>query len=232
MELGLTFKTKKMKNLLVIIFAFCGMFAFAQSTDDFNYQGWLVDADGNAIANRNVTIYVSIAESNSGSNVYMSETHEILTNDKGTFEVVIGRGSITSGSAADVPWLDGIPFIGIDYDLQNGKGIQSIGYQRFNLVPFCLYAKHTICQDGLAGVQGLDGLTGATGATGATGPEGPTGATGAQGADGTDGLPILEPSNLSPSVAEEGQIYLDDGTNTEDGSPRFRYYDGTTWIDL
>jgi len=232
MELGLTYKTTKMKNLLIIIFSFLGTIAFAQSSDDFHYQGWLVDADGKEIANKEVTIYASITEDVNGSNTYMSETHEIVTDKKGTFNIIIGRGNTTSGNASDIPWLSGIPFIGIEYDLQNGEGIKTIGYQKFNVVPFCLYAKHTICQDGL---DGLPGQTGATGATGPIGPIAPTGATGPQGQDGEEGpagLPILEMSDISPSIAEEGQIYLDNGNNREDGSPGFRYYNGSSWIDL
>lgn len=221
-----------MKNLIILLFTFFAAFAFAQNSDDFHYQGWLVDEDGLAISNKEVLIYVSIAQFANGGTIYYSETHDLKTSGKGTFDVVIGRGTATSGDAADIPWLSGIPYIGIEYDLQNGQGIQSIGYQKFNVVPFCLYAKHTICQDGLPGNVGATGPTGPIGPIGPTAATGPIGAPGQDGTDGLPGLPILEMENIPPSVAQEGQIYMDSGNNREDGSPGFRYYDGSSWIDL
>lgn len=38
--------------------------------------------------------------------------------------------------------------------------------------------------------------------------------------------------NTPPSNPAVGDIYLDDGTNTADGKPHFRYWDGTQWVDL
>lgn len=35
-----------------------------------------------------------------------------------------------------------------------------------------------------------------------------------------------------PSGVQEGDVYLDDGTNTSDGNPHYRYYDGAGWNDL
>jgi len=43
---------------------------------------------------------------------------------------------------------------------------------------------------------------------------------------------FLEPQSSVPSAAVAGQWYLDDGTNTADGNPHFRYYDGASWRDL
>jgi len=36
----------------------------------------------------------------------------------------------------------------------------------------------------------------------------------------------------SPPLTVKGVLYLDDGTNTADGKPHWRYYDGTAWHDL
>jgi len=36
----------------------------------------------------------------------------------------------------------------------------------------------------------------------------------------------------APSNPESGQIYLDDGTNTDSGKPGFRYYNGTSWFSM
>ena len=38
--------------------------------------------------------------------------------------------------------------------------------------------------------------------------------------------------NTPPSEAAEGDIYLDDGTNTTSGARGFRQYSGGEWVDL
>ena len=35
-----------------------------------------------------------------------------------------------------------------------------------------------------------------------------------------------------PENPLEGEVYLDDGTNTESGTPGFRRWNGTAWADL
>jgi len=39
-------------------------------------------------------------------------------------------------------------------------------------------------------------------------------------------------SSIPYSSPSAGDVYLDDGTNTSDGNPHRRYYDGTSWTDL
>lgn len=38
--------------------------------------------------------------------------------------------------------------------------------------------------------------------------------------------------NSAPSAPASGDIYLDDGTNTETGGPNWRQYDGSGWSDV
>ena len=43
---------------------------------------------------------------------------------------------------------------------------------------------------------------------------------------------MLTPQSAPPTPVGAGHIYLDDGTNTGTGTPAFRMYDGTAWVDL
>jgi len=93
--------------------------------------------------------------------------------------------------------------------------------------------------EGPIGDQGPPGLpgdangpTGETGDTGPQGPTGPPGGEGLQGPSGISGVGIQTMLSVVPSNATLHDIYLDTGDNREDGLPGFRYYDGTSWIDL
>jgi len=81
------------------------------------------------------------------------------------------------------------------------------------------------------GPQPLDCCLGVPpkGEKGDTGPQGPTGP---QGLVGLSGLETLRLQNSLPEGPQNGQLYLDDGSNREDNMPGFRYYDVDKWIDL
>lgn len=54
----------------------------------------------------------------------------------------------------------------------------------------------------------------------------------------TTGVPIVRNNegfgamSSPPTEPNTGSVYLDDGTNTGDSTPAYRYYDGTVWHDL
>lgn len=87
---------------------------------------------------------------------------------------------------------------------------------------------------GPPGPPGPMGPIGPPGPAGPTGPQGPTGLPGQTfpGADGPPGKLIQELMSQAPSNPESARIYLDDGTNRDDGEIGFRYWNGTNWIDL
>ncbi len=105
--------------------------------------------------------------------------------------------------------------------------------------------------EGNKGEQGDPGPPGAPGAPGAPGPPGisapdmvypgapgapgiagPQGGKGEIGFTGVNGFPRMIMSAVVPANAEVGNIYLDDGTNTANGKPGIRVYDGSSWIDF
>ena len=89
------------------------------------------------------------------------------------------------------------------------------------------------------GPQGPDGPIGqAGGPTGMPGPFGPSGANGPQGPAGAQGVTgsffarDAVMTNVVPTPGPELNMYIDDGTNTADGNPAIRFYNGTQWIDI
>lgn len=82
---------------------------------------------------------------------------------------------------------------------------------------------------GPQGPPGLPGANGQPGPAGIPGPQGPTGPTGVPGPNGKGLQTMYSVEPVSPITHD---IYLDDGTNREDGKPGFRYFNGFIWIDL
>lgn len=76
-----------------------------------------------------------------------------------------------------------------------------------------------------------NGPQGPQGDPGPIGPAGPSGATGPRGPTGDDGVPLQKVMTTPPDPQEQN-IYLDDGSNRQDGLPGFRYYFNGLWIDL
>lgn len=200
-----------------------------QYNNMINYQGLLLGADGSGMANRTVTFTVIISEDFAGNNRYYAEQHEITTTVNGVFNLDIGGGDPLEGTMDDIDWLADIPYIKMNYDLMQGNGLQSIGPQSFEVVPFCFSSKYVMCQDGR---QGDSGNAGPQGEQGLKGDPGEQGKDGDQGQAGDDGRPVMEQLSAPPTGADEGTVYLDSGANRTDGARGFRYYDGGAWIDL
>lgn len=89
---------------------------------------------------------------------------------------------------------------------------------------------------GPPGPQGPPGppsnIIGDIGPPGIAGIPGPIGPNGAFGPQGLAGLPVVEMTNLEPINPNVNDIYLDDGTNREDGTPGFRIFNGINWLDF
>lgn len=82
---------------------------------------------------------------------------------------------------------------------------------------------------GMPGAPGHPSKGGGPGDPGIPGAPGPKGETGDQGPDGFGSLII---SNQIPTNPEIGDLYVDNGTNTSDGTPKLRAYTPSGWIDL
>ena len=229
MEPGLTYKSNNMKKLIFILTLLSTQFLAGQVPSAFSYQGLLVDNQGNGIINKDVTLNVIISADINLTNNYYTEVHDVKTNDNGMITLNIGEGTPLQGAVSDIDWLLSVPYISINYDLNDGSGEQSLGTSQFNAVPFCFSSKYIICQDGPPGSTGAIGPQGSQGLQGPSGLTGQAGLPGPQGPPGDAILPLLD---TPPITAIEGTIYMDNGTNRSDALPGFRYFDGNNWIDL
>lgn len=213
-----------------LIFLFVASIAWGQY-DAFTFQALVLDVDANPIANANATVRVSLTDANQNTTYYQEE-QDLFTSENGTIAFNVGGGTPLQGAMADVDWLASVPYVQISYNLMDGKGWHNIEGQKFHSVPFSLQSRFVVCQDGSDGLVGPIGPQGAQGAVGPSGVFGFNGADGPQGEQGLSGVPMVIRESSVPDNPQQGRVYLDDGSNRADGSPGFRYYTGSSWMDL
>lgn len=198
-----------MKRIIYLLAFLCvtSLVVQAQTPEGINYQAVARDANGEVLKNTNVDVRISILSGSTlaNSSVEFQEEHKgISTNNYGLLNLVIGAGTVTSGSVVAKPsavsWGQGkLHFLRIEISV-NGAGYEDMGTSQLVAVPYAYYAEYggqgTPGPTGPAGPtgQGTMGPTGPTGAQGVTGPTGPTGSgsgptgpTGPTGSVGTTG---------------------------------------------
>lgn len=131
-----------MKKTSITLFAMlCYTIGIAQSPESFNYQAVIKNANGEIIANQNLSMQISILQtSSSGASVY-TETHQAATNNAGLVNLQIGEGTVVSGNFSTIDWGGDLHFIKIEVDLNAGTNFTEIGTMQLLSVPYALYAK-------------------------------------------------------------------------------------------
>lgn len=219
-----------------------------QIPNAFSYEGIANDPFGIPIADKVIAVLVEIESESVGSlNPRFTEKHLVMTSPTGKFSFAIGKGErISGGRLIDAFQVSEPRFLTISIDVNGREDFVLLGSLELLSVPYAYQANMALNETGGVGITGPAGPMGehgdpgpqrldccfgvpTKGEKGETGPQGPTGP---QGQAGLSGLETLRLQNTKPELPENGQLYLDDGSNREDNTPGFRYYDVNKWIDL
>jgi trimeric autotransporter adhesin len=130
-----------MKKLLTaILFTTINFFVFAQSPQGINYQGVAYDNTGNTIANQLVGIRFKILQGSATGQVLYEERQRPSTDNTGLFAVVIGNGTVLSGSFSSINWGSGTKWLQTGIDIAGGNNYIVMGCSQFWSVPYAFYA--------------------------------------------------------------------------------------------
>jgi hypothetical protein len=206
-----------MRKLILFALLAISFSVSAQAPEGINYQAVIRNGGGTLITNTTVAIRVQIRQTSATGTIVYQERHSVLTTAYGLVNLVIGAGTVQSGSFATINWSTGSYFVNLAVDFANGTAYQDFGTQKLMSVPYALYAKNSGNQLnqwrygnivpattlGNFGDFYLDVITGnvyykdATGnwiltgnikgPVGPTGAQGPSGASGPAGSNGTNG---------------------------------------------
>lgn len=132
-----------MKNLtallVCIVLATC---TFAQSPQQFNYQGVARDAGGNILANQAISVQFSLHDASPTGTVEYQETHALTTNQFGLFNTAVGSGTVVSGTFSAIDWGSASKYLQVELDPAGGSSYVDMGTSQLLSVPYALYAEN------------------------------------------------------------------------------------------
>lgn len=124
-----------------ILLLFACACAYAQAPQKMTYQSVVHDANNSLVDNRNVSARIWILHGGAdGAAVYI-ETQTATTNANGLMTLVIGEGTVVSGSLANIDWADGPYFLKAEVDPAGGSSYTQVTVQELLSVPYALYAE-------------------------------------------------------------------------------------------
>lgn len=119
---------------LVYTAAFCG------TPQGISYQAVALSASGNPIKSRTIGLRLSILSGGPSGTLQYQERQTPTTDVSGVFSVVVGNGSLLSGSFVNINWSSGIYFLKTELDTTGGTSYNTVGTTQFFSVPYALYS--------------------------------------------------------------------------------------------
>ncbi|MFT4204660.1 MAG: hypothetical protein QM610_12215 [Chitinophagaceae bacterium] len=112
----------------------------AQVPQKISYQATVRNSTGNLVASATVGVKLSILQgSTSGTAVYV-ETQTPTTSTSGIFSLLIGNGTIVSGTMAAIDWSTGTYYLKSEIDPNGSDSYTVTATSQLLSVPYVLYA--------------------------------------------------------------------------------------------
>lgn len=113
----------------------------SQMPKAFSYQAVVRNSQGKVIAKQPVGIKVEILQGSTEGTVVYAETQTPESSQTGTVNLLIGKGSVTEGTFADIDWGASTYFLRISMDVQGGSNYEVVSTTQMLPVPYALYAE-------------------------------------------------------------------------------------------
>jgi len=115
----------------------------AQAPQGFNYQATVRNNAGELIINSNVYFKFNVIQDSQTADPIFTETHEILTDDLGQVNLIIGQGTANTGVFSELDWSLGSYYLGIELSINGDNNYVPIGTTQLLSVPYALYAANS-----------------------------------------------------------------------------------------
>ena len=147
---------KTILSLLMLTLYFINL--NGQINKGINFQGVARSDNGIILANKIVTLRLSIKNDSINGVIEYQEIKSITTNTIGLFSVVVGskqdRHIISIGNFENINWSNTEKFLEVEVDLTGELYFSSLGIQKINYVPYAFYAD----QVDAVNINGIVGL--------------------------------------------------------------------------
>lgn len=138
-----------MKKIIVAVLAIIFNFQlstfnslFAQAPQGFTYQAAVRDAQGRAVAGRQVTVRIALVQGTALGTESYAELHHPTTDAAGLFTITVGQGNALTNCTMEacVDWAAGPWFLRSQVDPEGGQNFTLSTTQQLMSVPYALYA--------------------------------------------------------------------------------------------
>ena len=116
---------------------------FTQPPQKINFQSILRNTSGEVVANKAVSLKISILSGSIYGITVYSETHTKTTDASGLISLQIGNGTVINGAFSTILWRNAAYFIKLEADFNGGSNYVLLGTQELMSVPYALYASKT-----------------------------------------------------------------------------------------
>ena len=129
-----------MKKLLLTSFLLLSLVTFAQVPQGISYQAIALNGSGTPVVSSNVRVKLSILDVSAIGTILYSETQLKTTNAQGLFNLVIGQGTVVSGTFASINWGTNSKFLKVEMDATGGTSYVTVGTTQLLSVPYAMAA--------------------------------------------------------------------------------------------
>ncbi len=133
----------RMKNPLVLFMIFLGVGAALHAqpvAKGIPYQAVARDGSGLPLANFPVVVRIQLGPEAVSGETFYTETHEVVTDARGLFSLVIGEGTAPKGAFARIPWEKGPVWLEAALQSAASPAFRVISKSRLLGVPYALHA--------------------------------------------------------------------------------------------
>ena len=148
-----------MKRMLpaLILLVFLSDIVTAQ-VKGINFQAVARNSAGGVVANKKITVRLTVRDGSPQGIAEYSETKYTVTNVAGLFSIVLGEPEPTAlitGVFDNIFWRTGNKYLQVELDVDGGTAFVSAGIQKINFVPYAHFA-NSVAASSIAGVVPID----------------------------------------------------------------------------
>ncbi len=134
----------RMKKFLALLMFFlgCGVSIDAQpAAKGIPYQAVARDAAGLPLAGLPVVVRIQVGPEAASGDVYYTETHDVITDTRGLFSLVIGQGNPRKGDFARIPWEKGAVWLEAALQSPTSPAYRVISKSQLLAAPYALHVE-------------------------------------------------------------------------------------------
>ncbi len=130
---------RRLTFVFVVIIGLIPIIAYSQVPEQLNYQAVIKDGSGELVADKDVTIKISILANSMDGDLLYSETYLVKTTKTGVVNIKIGSGTPEFGTFGSINWETGTKYLKTEIDIEDI--FVDVGTVQLVSVPYALFAK-------------------------------------------------------------------------------------------